>query len=106
MVDLAEQWNRTRLARGAEPLAVSDGLHTGPVVIGDIDSNRLEFAVIGNIVYVASRLESLTRSLGTRLVVSAAAHRSLPEEEVLDLERVDAQKIRGLDGRITVWTLP
>ena len=85
---------------------MSVGLHYGPVVLGDIGGNRLEFAVIGNTVNVASRLEALTRPLGTRLVVSQDVHRALPQEEVVDLERIENQVIRGLDREITVWTLP
>jgi adenylate cyclase len=106
MVDLAAEWNAEREARGSEPLAVSVGLHCGPVVVGDIGGNRLEFAVIGNTVNVASRLESLTRPLGTRLVISDEVYRGLPAEEVQDLVRIDDQEIRGIDGEITVWTLP
>ncbi len=106
MVDLAAGWNEARRAAGEEPLAVGVGLHYGPVVVGDIGGNRLEFAVIGNTVNVASRLEALTRPLGCRMVISEQVHRALPEEEVQDLVRADEQQIRGVDGEITVWTLP
>ena len=106
MVDLAEDWNAERAANGEVRLAVGVGLHYGPVVLGDIGGNRLEFAVIGNTVNVASRLEALTRPLGTRLVISSEVHRMLPEEEVDDLVRVDGQRIRGHDAEVTVWTLP
>ena len=36
MVDLSADWNDARRASGEEPLAVSVGLHFGPVVVGDI----------------------------------------------------------------------
>ena len=105
MVDLAEEWRTTREAAGQEPLRVSVGLHFGPVVVGDIGANRLEFAVIGNTVNLAARLEALTRPLQARLVISDAVHRRLPQEETFDMERIDGQAIRGSDEHLTVWTL-
>ena len=63
------EWNRgTQPKRGEPIIRASFGLHYGPAVLGDIGSNRLEFAVIGNTVNVASRIEALTRGLngGTR----------------------------------------
>lgn len=106
MVDLGEQWNEERVAHGEPVLPVSIGMHFGPAVLGDIGENRLEFAVIGNTVNIASRLESLTRPLNVRLVISDEVHRKLPTEEVQDLHRVDDLEIRGVDGAVTVWTLP
>lgn len=55
--------NARRVADGEPELQVSFGIHYGDVVMGDIGANRLEFAVIGNTVNVASRLEAMTRLL-------------------------------------------
>ena len=53
------------------PVRVVVGLHYGPVVLGDIgNERRLEFAVLGDTVNVASRLEGLTRELGVDLLAS------------------------------------
>ena len=56
MIDSLARWNAERRAAGEPEIAGSFGLHYGPVVLGDIGANRLEFAVIGNTVNVASRL--------------------------------------------------
>lgn len=99
--------NEERSASGKEPLRISIGLHVGPVVLGDIGANRLEYAVIGNTVNVASRMESLTRKLQARLVLSDQAYSELAERgaAVQDMSAVADQEIRGLHGTVRVWTL-
>ncbi len=70
LADMAA-WNDERAAAGEETITVSVGIHHGTVVLGDIGSERrLEYAVLGDTVNVASRLEELTRSLGVRMAVS------------------------------------
>ncbi len=64
-------WNRERTAAGEPAITISVGLHYGEVVIGDVGSERrLELAVLGDVVNVASRLEAATRRIGAALLVS------------------------------------
>lgn len=71
MLDREDAWNRERVAAGLPEVRIGIGVHSGPVVLGDVGSDRhIEFAVIGDAVNVASRLEALTRDLGVDLVVS------------------------------------
>ena len=82
------------------------------MVIGDIGTNRrLEFAVLGDTVNVASRLEALTRELRCRAVVSAAVAEALAHEtaddaaELLkDFEERGPQALRGRHESVAVWT--
>lgn len=54
-------------------LRVSVGVHFGRATVGDVGpSRRLEFAVVGDTVNVAARLEAATREVGARIVVSEA----------------------------------
>jgi len=104
MLDAAQAWNAARSARGEVPLHVSVGLHVGPVVLGDIGGNRLEFAVIGSTVNMASRLEAMTRELEARLVISHAVYRALPPEQVKSFDSHPDQAIRGIAGAHCVWS--
>ena len=80
-------------------------------MLGDIGANRLEFAVIGNTVNVASRIEALTRTLSVKLAASDALLERARREAGGDdralsgLVRHDGLEIRGLDARMTVWAL-
>jgi adenylate cyclase len=66
-----ERWGRKRSSRGADPLPVSIGVHCGLVTVGNLGgSERLEFAVVGDVVNVASRLEEITREVGGSIIAS------------------------------------
>ena len=66
------QWNEARRALGLDTVEAGIGIHCGPVVVGDMGGEgALEFAVIGDTVNVAARLEALSRGLGADIVISA-----------------------------------
>lgn len=87
-------------------LKVSVGVHFGPVIMGDIGPRRrLEFAVLGDTVNVASRLESTTRSLRCSICCSDALIRKAGGEHGAGgFQRRDGVKLRGRNEPLTVWT--
>ena len=111
MIQTLDQWNTERKAAGETPIEASFGLHFGPVVLGDIGANRLEFAVIGNTVNVSSRLEKLTRDLRVHLALSEQLRAQVVAEAgeadpvLAGLVAQPPQEIRGLDKPLAVWTL-
>lgn len=107
ILDRTDAWNAQRTARGEAPLRIGVGVHFGPVTLGDTgDANRMEYAVIGDTVNVASRIEHLTRDLGCRLVVSADLCARVANPALRDGLREQApQQLRGRAVPIAVWTL-
>jgi adenylate cyclase len=88
-------WNRQREAAGLSPLTMGVGLHYGPVVLGDIGSERsMAFATVGDTINVTSRLQSLTRELNASLVASDALVDAVEREDA-DVALLDGLRPRG-----------
>lgn len=65
--------NAESAAQGRPELGYGVGVHLGDVMYGNIGSKtRLDFTVIGPAVNVASRLESLTKTIGQPVLLSRA----------------------------------
>lgn len=110
--ELVDQWNERRLGAGFPAVKLSVGVHYGEVVVGDIGTERrLEFAVIGDTVNVAARLEESTRAIGCRMVMSndlvEAALAATPDEAeglLTGFQPHENLELRGREGTINVWT--
>jgi adenylate cyclase len=108
MIDAVSAWNEQRRAAGELALLIGIGVHYGPVVAGDMgDERRLEYAVIGDTVNVASRIESLTRERAVPALISAetiaAANGALAAAVRPRLRRTDAATLRGRDQTVELW---
>jgi len=101
-------WNAERRAEGLQPLHVGIGLHHGEVVLGDIGGERrLEFAVLGDTVNVARRIEEMTRSLDIAILASdavvEAVRREGGAEGLAELQDLGQHVLRGREGPIRLW---
>ncbi len=111
MLRAMRDWNHTRQARGEAPMHVGVGIHYGPVVTGDIGASRLEFAVIGGTVNLASRLESLTRAKGVALIASDDLIRRVIEENASHRSALNGlieqtpESIKGVKAPVGYWSL-
>lgn len=97
-----DEMNAERPA-GEPPVVLSVGLHFGPVLVGDVGAaRRMEFAVIGDTVNVAARLEEMTRQLGVAAAISDEAMAAAGRPP--GFRRVGESAIRGREEAVTVWT--
>jgi len=101
-------WNVVRTQMGQQPIRLSVGLHYGEVILGDIGSERrLEYAVLGDVVNVASRLESMSREMNAKIVISDQVLEAAGGQTVAKHKGLTArgpQPIRGREETVSVWT--
>jgi len=96
-------FNAERLEKGQQPLGFGIALHRGDLTYGNIGSeHRLDFTVIGSAVNEASRIEDMSKTLDTPVVVSSRFADSVPG----DLVSLGTHELRGFRDAQEIFTLP
>jgi class 3 adenylate cyclase len=101
--------NRTRIASGQPPIRLRIGIHTGPVVIGNIGSEgRINYTIVGDTVNAAQRIEQLGRQFLTDNVEIVVLFSDATEESLgPDIRRVPVGTftLRGRAEPVPVFRL-
>jgi adenylate cyclase len=111
MLCALEQWNVERTGKGEAPLAIGIGLNYGPAVLGDVGSEQsMSFTVIGDTVNTAARLQALTRTVKTPLIIGdplVAAVRmgssKIAATLADELQDLGEHVLRGRVGAVRIW---
>ncbi len=78
MIAELETLNQRWQAEGRPALDIGIGINTGPMIAGNIGSDQImSYTVIGDAVNLGSRLESLNKQYGTRIIISDATRARL-----------------------------
>ncbi len=98
-VELVEAVNR----RFGGDVRVGVGVNSGPVVVGSVGGGgRLEFAVIGDAVNVAARVEECTKETGDPVLLTEAT-RTLLERSELRLEERTTLELKGVSEPVRCY---
>lgn len=99
-LSLLDEHNTLRANDGLKPLKFGVGLDIGYVVHGNVGSSRrLSFNIVGTPVNRAARIESMTKSLSTPILMSA----DFAGAVACEMESVGHHELRGVDAPIELF---
>lgn len=96
--------NEVFSSQGHPPLRHGIGIHSGNVIAANIGSpSRLSYALVGDTVNIASRLQGANKDYGTSIIVSDETHRRLSRKYPLRI--LPKTRLKGVTDAMNLYGL-
>lgn len=102
MIDALEAYNLTNKEHGLPELTIGIGIHTDDVILGNIGSTKkLDYTVIGDGVNLTSRLEGLTKSYFSSILISQTTFEAVSDK--ICCRVADYVKVKGKNEPVKIY---
>jgi predicted ATPase/class 3 adenylate cyclase len=99
-----ERFNADSVQRGSPVLDVGAGINSGPLVLGTVGTHtRVQCTVMGDTVNAAARIEQLTKTYRTHLLVGEGTVERLREPDAFSLRLLDRVMVKGKAQALDVY---
>jgi class 3 adenylate cyclase len=106
MMVVLKEYNGHRARSGYDPICVGVGVNTGRLMLGTVgEAFRMEGTVISDVVNLASRLQSATRTLGVGVIVSDTVLASCPDAAGLSTRYLGRARLKGKSKSVRMYEL-
>lgn len=96
--ELQKKW----IEEGKPKIEIGVGINTGEAFVGNIGSEkRLEYTVIGDMVNLASRIESYNKVYKTQFLISSSTYAYV--RGIADVIKISEVKIRGKEKKMNIY---
>lgn len=98
VAELQKKW----IQEGKPKIEIGVGINTGEAFVGNIGSEkRLEYTVIGDVVNLASRIESYNKVYKTRFLISSTTYENV--RNIADVIKISEVSIRGKAKKLDIY---
>lgn len=91
------KWS-SRLPEPLPEVSIRCGIHTGPVLIGNMGyTNRMKYGIVGEHANIPGRLEEMNKNYGTNMLISQRTYDKIPCDDYV-VRPIDYVKVRHGEG--------
>ena len=102
MLEELDKFNEDQAKRGGVHIRIGIGVHSGPLIAGNIGSDRkMEYTVIGDTVNIASRVQDLTKDFGVEIIITQGCYEATGKS--VPVRPLPPVHVKGKELALTVF---
>jgi adenylate cyclase len=108
MARVIEADNDQRRAQGDDPIRIRIGIHTGPVVVGNVGwPGRINYTIVGDTVNTCQRLEAMGKEMdqGVAVTILISGATAARLDDGFTIERAGTFRVRGRNEDLEIYRL-
>jgi predicted ATPase/class 3 adenylate cyclase/tRNA A-37 threonylcarbamoyl transferase component Bud32 len=104
MLNQLAAYNEDRAEQGEAPIEIGIGINSGRLMLGTLGGHhRMDSTVISDAVNLASRIEGLTKTYGTCLLISEHTYLQLKDPQRYLVRIIDRVRVKGKSELVSIY---